>query len=149
MPRNEILNGKQSDTVSARFDLPMVENENEPFWTAVENRRLLIGSCSDCGEFHYYPRPHCPHCWSDNVEWVDASGKATLYTWSVIYRNDLPPWPQRVPYVAAVVELAEGPKMMTQILESDGSNLSIGMALELDFEALDEELTIAVFRCPG
>ncbi len=132
--------------VSPRYDLPLIEDENEPFWTAVDERKLLIGSCSACGLYHYYPRPHCPHCWSDDVEWVEAAGGATLYTWTVIYQNDLPPWPQRVPYVAAVVELEEGPKMMTHLVECDESELSVGMALTLDFEDLDDELTIAVFK---
>jgi uncharacterized OB-fold protein len=129
-----------------RFDLPMVENENEPFWTAVDDGRLLVGRCGACGRHHYYPRPHCPSCWSDDVEWVDASGAATLYTWSVIHTNDLPPWPGRVPYIAAVVELAEGPRMMTQIVGAEGDDLSIGMALEMEFVDLDDELTIAAFH---
>ncbi len=53
-----------------------------------------------------YPRPFCPHCWSEDVEWEEASGAATLYTYSIVRRNDLPPFNERVPYVAAVVDLA-------------------------------------------
>ena len=133
-------------SATPRFDLPLIENENEPFWTAIDEKRLLVGRCGACGQSHYYPRPHCPHCWSDDVEWVDAVGRATLYTWSVVYTNDLPPWPSRVPYIAAVVELEEGPRMMTHIIGAEGSDLAIGMALELDFVDLDDELSIAVFR---
>ncbi len=124
----------------------MIENENEPFWTAIDEGKLLIGKCSACGQFHYYPRPHCPRCWSDDVEWVEASGAATLYTWSVIFTNDLPPWPSRVPYIAGVVELAEGPRMMTHIVGAEGDDLSIGMSLEMEFVALDDEITIAAFH---
>ena len=80
------------------------------------------------------------------MEWVPASGEATLYTWSVIHNNDLPPWPARVPYIAAVVELAEGPKMMTQIVGAEGDDLSIGMALSMEFVKLDDQLTIAAFH---
>ena len=124
----------------------MVENENEPFFAAIEDGRLLIGRCGACGEHHYYPRPHCPKCWSDDVEWVDAGGGATLYTWSVIHTNDLPPWGGRVPYIAGVVELDEGPRMMTHIVGAEGDDLRIGMPLELEFVDLDDELTIAAFH---
>jgi len=133
-------------SASPRFDLPLVENENEPFFQALEDGRLLVGRCGSCERHHYYPRPHCPHCWSDDVEWVPACGQATLYTWSVIHTNDLPPWPSRVPYVAGVVELAEGPRMMTHIVGAEGDELSIGMPLEVEFVDLDEDLTIAAFR---
>ncbi|MGI9577446.1 MAG: Zn-ribbon domain-containing OB-fold protein [Microthrixaceae bacterium] len=133
-------------SAASRFDLPLVENENAPFFAAIEDSKLLVGLCGGCGEYHYYPRPHCPRCWSDDVEWVPASGAATLYTWSVIHTNDLPPWAGRVPYTAAVVELAEGPRMMTHIVGAEGEDLSIGMDLEIKFVDLDDELTIAAFE---
>ncbi len=129
-----------------RFDLPLVENENAPFFAAIDDGRLLIGHCSACGEYHYYPRPHCPRCWSDDVDWVDAAGRASLYTWSVIHTNDLPPWAERVPYIAAVVELEEGPRMMTHVVGAEGDDLRIGMPLEVEFVDLDDESTIAAFR---
>ena len=72
--------------------------------------RLLLMRCSTCGRAHYYPRPFLPRCGADTVSWEQASGDATLYTWSVVYQNDLPPFNERVPYVAAVVDLAEGPR---------------------------------------
>ena len=73
-------------------------------------------------------------CWSTNVEWVEASGRATLYTWSVVHRNDLPPFPERVPYVAAVVDLEEGPRMMTNVVDCEFDALEIGMPLEVVFQ---------------
>lgn len=72
-----------------RFDLPAPDPETQPFWDAARAGRLLIRRCRDCGRFHFYPRPFCPVCWSTNVEWVEAGGGATLYTWSVVRRNDL------------------------------------------------------------
>ena len=73
-----------------RFDLPSPDLETQPFWDAAKEERLLIRHCNACGEHHFYPRPFCPSCWSENVEWSEASGQATLYTWSVVYQNDLP-----------------------------------------------------------
>ena len=128
-----------------RFDLPAPEPETEAFWDAARERRLLVKRCADCGEAHFYPRPFCPRCWSENVTWEEASGHATLYTWSTVHVNDLPPFPERVPYVAAIVELAEGPRMMTNVVDCDAEQLAVGMALEVRYRDLDDEFSIPVF----
>lgn len=132
-----------------RFDLPTIDQESEPFWSAAREGRLVVRRCRSCGEAHHYPRPFCPSCWSDEVEWVDASGRARLYTYSTVYRNDLPPWPERVPYVAAVVELEEGPRMMTQIVGCEPDEVRIGMELEAVFDPLTDEVTRVLFRPAG
>ena len=100
---------------TTRFDLPTPDDFTKPWWDAVGEGRLLLMRCSTCGEAHYYPRPFCPRCGADTVSWEEASGDATLYTWSVVHQNDLPPFNKRVPYVAAVVDLVEGPRMMTNV----------------------------------
>ncbi|QIY96607.2 Zn-ribbon domain-containing OB-fold protein [Streptomyces sp. S1D4-11] len=119
----------------ARFDLPEVDAFTRPYWDAAAEGRLLIRHCAGCDRAHHYPREFCPHCWSEDVRWQPASGHATLYTWSVVHRNDLPPFGERVPYVAAVVDLAEGPRMMTEVVECEGDALRIGMGLEVTFRA--------------
>jgi uncharacterized protein len=129
-----------------RFDLPAPDPETQPFWDAARAGTLLIRRCRDCGRFHFYPRPFCPSCWSSNVEWVEASGRASLYTWSVVRRNDLPPFNERVPYVAAVVDLEEGPRMMTNVVDCDVDALEIGMPLEVVFRPIADDVTIPVFR---
>lgn len=80
------------------------------------------------------------------MTWEAASGRATLYTWSVIHRNDLPPFGTRVPYVAAVVDLAEGPRMMTEVVECEHARLSVGMPLEATFRETAPGIAVAVFR---
>ncbi len=129
-----------------RFDLPTPDLESQPFWDAAKEGKLLIQRCLTCKEAIFYPRPFCPHCWSEEVEWITASGKATMYTWSVVYRNDLPPFGERVPYVAAVVDLEEGPRMMTNVVECEFDDLSVGMALEVVFNPISEEFTLPQFR---
>ena len=129
-----------------RFDLPQPDLETQPFWDAARDGRLLIKRCAACEQFHFYPRPFCPHCWSDAVEWVEASGRATLYTWSVVRRNDLPPFPDRVPYVAAIVDLDEGPRMMTNVVDCDFDALQVGMQLEAVFHPISDDVTIVQFR---
>lgn len=132
-----------------RFDLPTPDVETQPFWDAAKEGRLLIKLCRACGKHHFYPRPFCPTCWSDDVDWVEASGRATLYTWSIVRVNDLPPFPERVPYVAAVVDLAEGPRMMTNVVDCEFDRLEMGMTLEAVFHPASEDVTIVQFRPAG
>ena len=110
-----------------RFDIPTPDLETQPFWDGCREGRFLVRHCNACGEDHFYPRPFCPKCWSDNVEWKQASGRGTLYTYSVVHQNDLPPFNERVPYVAAVVELEEGPRVMTNIEGVPHEELRVGM----------------------
>lgn len=126
-----------------RYDVPEADVFTRTYWDAAAEGRLLIRRCGACGRAHHYPREFCPHCWSEDVTWEDASGLATLYTWSVVHRNDLPPFGQRTPYVAAVVDLAEGPRMSTEVVESGPGELRAGLALEVVFRE-----GVPVFR-PG
>lgn len=135
-----------SPPAGPRYDLPMVEEESRPHWDGLADGRLVIKRCNSCGEHHHYPRPFCPSCWSEDVEWVEASGDATLYTWSLVHVNDLPPFGQQVPYVAAVVDLAEGPRLMTRIVGAEPDSLECGMAVRFGTAPLTDELSMAVFR---
>ncbi|MFD5397571.1 Zn-ribbon domain-containing OB-fold protein [Streptomyces sp. NPDC127097] len=123
---------------AARFDLPEVDDFTRPYWDAAAEGRLLLRRCraEGCGAAHHYPREFCPYCWSEDVDWEPATGRATLYTWSVVHRNDLPPFGDRVPYVAAVVDLAEGPRMMTEITDCPEPELRIGMPLVVHFRGV-------------
>jgi uncharacterized OB-fold protein len=129
-----------------RFDLPTPDATTEPFWDALGHGKLVIKRCHACSRAHFYPRPFCPHCWSDQVTWEEACGRASLYTWSVVHVNDLPPFSEWVPYVAAIVELEEGPRMMTNLVDCAFDQLRAGMPLEVTFRQQTEELSIPVFR---
>ncbi|MFI9584585.1 Zn-ribbon domain-containing OB-fold protein [Streptomyces sp. NPDC052236] len=125
---------------------PEIDDFTSPFWAAAGEGRLLIRRCGGCAKAHHYPREFCPYCWSEEVTWERASGRATLYTWSVVHRNDLRPFAGRVPYTAAVVDLVEGPRMMTEIVECAESDLRVGMELEVTFRREVDGLSIPVFR---
>jgi uncharacterized OB-fold protein len=129
-----------------RFDLPTPDQETEPFWDGCKEGRFLLKHCNACGEDHFYPRPFCPKCWSTDVEWKTARGTGTLYTYSVVRQNDLPPFPERVPYVAAIVELDEGPRVMTNIEDDDIDAIEIGMRVHVAFRDISDDVTIPVFR---
>ncbi|MFD7325437.1 Zn-ribbon domain-containing OB-fold protein [Streptomyces sp. NPDC059875] len=127
---------------------PDIDAFTRPYWDAAGEGRLLLRRCDGCGRAHHYPREFCPHCWSEDVRWERASGRATLYTWSVVHRNDLPPFGDRVPYVAAVVDLAEGPRLMTEVVGVAETDLRIGMDLEVTFRE-EGDVQVPVFTCPA
>ena len=133
-------------TATPRFDLPTIEPETQLFWDAAKAGQLMLGACGGCGRVHYYPRPMCPHCWSDDVSLTPASGKGVLYTWSTVFVNDLPPFKEMLPYVAAQVDLAERVRITTNIIDCDPKDLAIGMAVTLAFRDLNDEIAVPVFR---
>jgi uncharacterized OB-fold protein len=118
---------------TARHDVPDADPFTRPYWEAAAGGRLLIRRCAGCARAHHYPREFCPHCWGEDVTWEEASGRATLYTWSTVHRNDLPPFRDRTPYLAAVVDLAEGPRMMTELVDCAPGDLSAGMPLRVTY----------------
>ncbi len=131
-----------------RFDLPSPDATTQPFWDACRDGKLMFQRCGTCGLAFYYPRPFCKRCWSDDVAWEVASGRGRIYTFSVIHHNDLPPFNERVPYVAAMVELAEGPRVMTNIVDCDIDALRCDQSVEVAFREISDDppCTIAVFR---
>ncbi|MFC9728950.1 Zn-ribbon domain-containing OB-fold protein [Streptomyces roseolus] len=127
---------------------PDIDAFTRAYWDAAADGRLLIRHCRACDRPHHYPRESCPHCWSEDVDWVRASGRATLYTWSVVHRNDLPPFGDQVPYVAAVVDLAEGPRMMTRVVDVPEHELRPGMELTVAFRTGGDGVAVPVFTAP-
>jgi uncharacterized OB-fold protein len=123
----------------ARADIPTIDAASAPYWAAARQGQLLIAQCATCHRVHHYPRPFCPHCWSEDVHPVQASGTGTLYTYSTVYVNDLAPFKERLPYVAAIVELAEGPRVMTTIDSTEPDRLRVGMSVTAVFRAVDED----------
>jgi uncharacterized OB-fold protein len=144
--RTDAAAGRAAGAADRTAATPDIDDFTRPWWDAAAEGRLLVRRCAACGRAHHYPREFCPHCWSDDVAWERASGRAALYTWSVVHRNDLPPFGARTPYTAAVVDLAEGPRMMTEIVECAEADLRIGMDLEVSFRAEDGGVVVPVFR---
>lgn len=107
------------------------------FLDAASAGSLLLPRCASCGQCHFYPRSFCPHCWSEDLSWVEVSGTATLYSFTVIRGSE--------PHVLAVVELTEGPRMMTNIVDCPLDAIRIGMQLQVVFRSLDGTV-LPVFR---
>lgn len=103
---------------------PTPDPESQPFWDAAKEGQFLVRHCTDCNRAHWFPRAICPMCGSARTEFRPGSGKGTIYTWTVMRRA-----PE--PYAVAYVELEEGPRMLTNIVDCDLNGLAIGQAVEL------------------
>ena len=100
---------------TATWHLPVPDLETAPYWEGTGSGRLLIKHCDACGRDFFYPRSHCPRCWSSSTSWKEASGDGVVYTFTIVRQNDLPPFKERLPYVVAIVELDEGVRLTSNI----------------------------------
>lgn len=121
-----------------KIEAPVLSPETKPYWDAAAKGKLLIKKCNACGELHHYPRSICPFCFSADTTWVEASGKGTVYSYSVMRRVP-------APYVVAYVTLAEGPTMITNIVDCDPNALKIGQAMKVTFKPSDGGLLVPMF----
>lgn len=124
---------------------PAPDGDTRPFWEAAQRGRLQIQQCRSCRRHIFYPRVVCPHCMSDQIDWITASGRATVYSYTVVHRAPAE-FRDEVPYVVALVELDEGVRMMTRLVDCRPQDVSIGMALEVDFRPLTAEIALPYFR---
>lgn len=125
--------------------LPNIDPDTRRFWEAARENRLLLQYCRACSRYQFYPRPWCTRCLGE-VEEVAASGKGTVYSFSVIHRAPTPAWQNDVPYVVALVELAEGVRLMANIVDCRPEDVAIGMPVEVTFQPVTPEVTLPQFR---
>ncbi len=128
--------------------VPPIDPWTEPYWAAAREGKLLIQRCQSCGRNIFYPRLSCPFCFSDNPEWVEASGRAVVYSFSVAQNNCPSAFMADMPFVIAIVRLEEGVRMMTNIVDCDPETVYCGMPVQVTFEKLTAEITLPKFR-PG
>lgn len=122
--------------MAPRKPVPKKLPHTAPYWDAAAEGKLVVQRCSSCDEFWFYPRLVCPGCMGIEFVWDDASGRATLYSYIRIARP-VPGWEGEAGYVVAMVELAEGPRMMTNILTDQPELLELDMPLRVVFEDRD------------
>jgi len=104
---------------------------SEPFWTALRRGAFVLQHCDACGKTIFYPRAHCPHCWSERIAWRAASGRGTVKSFSTIHRPGHFAWTPVAPYVIALVELEEGPTMLSQLLVDDPADARVGLSVTM------------------
>lgn len=112
---------------------PPRNDETEPFWAAVAEGRLAVPVCDACGHHIWYPRAWCPVCGGTVVTWTQLSGQGRVYALTVV-RKSRGPWADAAPYVVAYVELAEGPRVLTNIVTSDPDSVVVGMPVHAVFD---------------
>jgi uncharacterized OB-fold protein len=113
--------------------VPVTQPWSEKFWEGTKQGKLLIQVCNDCKSKIFYPRKFCPECWSGNLGWIEASGKAKINTFSTAYSMVEPRFMDELPYTIAYVVLEEGIKMMTRIVDCKPEDIRFDMDVEVVF----------------
>jgi uncharacterized protein len=124
---------------------PAVNPETKEFWAATAQGRLLLKRCLDCGSVVWYPRVICPGCSSLRTEWFESSGRGSVYSYTLNHRGE-GAYQDSGPFVLAYVELDEGPRMMTNIVDADGAELVIGLPVEVVFHDTGDGSALPRFR---
>jgi uncharacterized OB-fold protein len=108
---------------------PEPDAVTQPFWDGIAEGRLRLQRCRGCARHVFYPRPVCPHCAGCELDWVDASGRGSVYSLTVVHRP--PPGFADTPYVVVLVELAEGPRMLSRLVDAEPGEAAIGQEVEI------------------
>lgn len=124
--------------------IPRPTPTEQPFYDACAEGKLLLQRCESCGNLLFYPRTHCDACQSERLVWETASGAGTIASYTVVRRGVSADF--EAPYVVALIDLAEGPRMMSQIVDTDPDALAVGLSVKVDFAAWSEDITLPVFR---
>ncbi len=128
---------------------PPVNYWTKPYWNAANEGKLIIQRCLDCQKHIFYPRICCPFCFSDRIEWVPASGKGRVYTYTVVRSNAPSAFIGDMPFVIAIVRLEEGVQMLTNIVGCDPDEVRCEMPVEVTFERLNENFVLPKFKPAG
>lgn len=127
-----------------QIPLPQPTELSRPFWEAANEGRLVLQRCDACGSYRWTPQILCTHCLAEGFAWQEVSGKGTLYSFTHVYRA--PTAGFEIPFLLAVVELAEGPLMLTRLVDSPADRLAIGAPVEVAFTRATDEINLYTFR---
>ena len=133
-----------SNTAGYQKPLPIPTRDTIEYWEGCKRHQLPLQRCQNCGAFRFYPRPMCPNCNSMDYEWVKAIGKGRVYSWTVAVQRFHPAL--EVPYIIAIVELEEGVRMTSNIIDCKPEELSVGMPVEVIFDDVTEDITLPKFK---
>jgi len=126
--------------------VPKPTNDSREFWSNAAEERLLLRACRSCGKAMFYPRPLCPACGSDALEWREASGRGVVHACTIVYRAPDQAFRARAPYVLALIDLEEGPRVMANVTDCRPDAVHIGMAVTVWFEPRGADIAIPQFR---
>lgn len=125
--------------------LPQPDNVSAPYWSAAHDGRLLVQECPQCAHRQWYPRALCTRCGAE-PGWLECAGFGTVHTYTVIRQMGMEGFREEVPYVVAMIELDEGPRMMGNVIDIDVADMHIGLPVEAVFVAAADDIGIAQWR---
>jgi len=126
--------------------VPRPTPETQPFWDGCAAGELRLQHCDDCGHVQFYPRKLCSGCFSEHISWVPASGHGKVRTWSLVVMPGAPGFEDEVPFVSALIELDEGPTMLSVLREISNDEVEANMPVQVLFEARSEEIHVPYFK---
>ena len=129
--------------------LPRPSEDTAPYWEAAHKGELRMQKCGDCGHVRFPPSLLCARCLSDKAEWTKLSGRGTVYSWIVIHQSQHPAFNADTPYNVAIVELEEGPRLHTNIVECANEHIYIGMPVEVVFDRVSDDTAMPKFKPIG
>lgn len=121
------------------------DSDSRPYWEGLALGELRIQRCKTCSKAVFYPRSICPHCHADQPAWIVASGRGTIYSYTVAHQG-FGPFAADVPFVIALVELEEGVHILSRIIDAPRERVVVGAAVKVSFESVSEDLTLPYFR---
>ena len=124
--------------------LPQADDESREFYEGARRHELMLMRCQQCRAWRLPSRPRCPDCWSTDTEWAKASGRGTLYSFGIMHQK-FPGFADDVPYNYAVVELEEGPRIVSNIEGVANDALSVDMPLQVSFDDVADDTTLVRF----
>ena len=125
---------------------PIPDAESEPFWTAVNEGRLLVQECSVCGQRQLYGRSLCTNCHSAALTWIESSGLGTIYSRTIIRQNPSRSFKHLIPFVVALIDLDDGPRMMSNVVGTPAEDVKIGDRVRVVFEEVTEFSSLQLFE---
>lgn len=126
--------------------LPVVTEENRPFWDGCQQGKLVLQYCEQCQHYQFYPRMYCMQCDAKTLSWREVSGRGTIYSYTIIHQNKAPQFVNDTPYNVAIVQLEEGPRMLSNIVEIDAGNLRVDLPVTVVFDAVSDSISLPRFK---
>lgn len=126
--------------------VPVVDADSREYWEAAGRHELRLPHCTQCDRPFFYPRILCPRCHSDAVEWRRMSGRGVIYSYTISRRPAGPAFKEMAPYIVALVDLEEGPRLLTNIVTDDISAVRIGQTVSVTFEDLEGNIALPLFQ---
>ncbi len=126
--------------------IPVTQPWTTEFWKAAKDGKLMVQHCRACGANIFFPKKVCPECWSDDLGWIQSCGRAKVYTYSVMMDMVEPKFMGDLPYVLAMVDLEEGIRMTTRIVNCNPQDIAIDMPVAVVFEDISPEFALPVFQ---